>query len=146
LAGGVGGTGEPLREPFIDGHNAEDGISSVRDRFRLPVEVTEFRVIGVIKLDGRVSGEKHESLISVSLSSILSSSEASYMSSYPLKSSIWDCHSVSEHDEVVPAERGDIRRARRACVGIDKPLVCNFNCGLIAAGVSLEGAEPFGLV
>lgn len=90
LDGGVGGTGDPLRDPLIDGHNVEAGISSVRElrgRFRLLVEVTEFRVIGVIKLDGRVSGEKHESLISVPLSS-LSSSVASYMSSYPRKSCI----------------------------------------------------------
>jgi hypothetical protein len=81
LAGGVGGTGEPLRDPLIDGHIVDEGILSVRGSFWLPVEVTEFRVIGVTKLDGRVSGEKHESLNSVP-SSILSQSDASYASSY----------------------------------------------------------------
>jgi hypothetical protein len=53
---------------------------------------------------------------------------------------------VSEHDEQVPAERGDIMRANRGCVGIENPLVCSFNLGLIAAGVSLAGTELFGLV
>jgi hypothetical protein len=131
---------------FIDGHIVGEGISRVNERFRLlPVEVTEFLVMGVIKLDGRVSGEKQESLISVSLSSILSSSVASYKSPYPWNPCICDCHSVSEHDEVVPAESGDIRRASLACVGTDSPLVCNLNFGLVTAGVGLEKSEHFGL-
>lgn len=127
LGGGVGGTGELLWAPVIEGHVVGDGISRVRYCFRLPVDVTEFLVIGVTRLDGRVSGEKHESLISVSLSSMLSSSVASYKSSYPWYPCICDCHSVSEHDEVVPADNGDIRRARRACVGTDRPLVFSFS-------------------
>jgi hypothetical protein len=30
LGGGVGGTGEPLRDPVMDGHTVGDGISNVR--------------------------------------------------------------------------------------------------------------------
>jgi hypothetical protein len=72
------------------------------------VEVTEFLVIGVTKLERWVPGaEKHESLISVELSS----SEASYKSSNPC---ICCCHSWSEQEDVVPAESGDINRANRA--------------------------------
>ena len=83
----------------------DEGISRVRPRLRLPFEVSEFLVIGVTKLEGLVlDGEKHESLISVSSSSMSSSSVASYRSSNP---SICCCHSVSEHDEMVPAEQGD---------------------------------------
>lgn len=75
--GGVGGTGELLCAPLMDGHVVGEGMSRVSMRLRLPVEVTEFLVIGVTKLDGLVTGvEKHVSLKSVS-SPALSPSVAS---------------------------------------------------------------------
>ncbi len=103
---------------------------------RLPVEVTEFLVIGVTKLERWVPGaEKQESLISVELpSSVASSSVASYISSNPCICCICCiccCHSVSEQEEVVPAESGDISRASRPCVGTESPLVLSVNLGLV---------------
>lgn len=124
-----------LHVAFTECHaDGDDGISRVSARLRLlPVEVTEFRVIGVTKLEGLVPGaEKQLSLTLMSVewsSSISSSSVASYRSSKPC---ICSCHSVSEHEEVVSAERGDIKRASRACVGTESPLVFSVNLGLIA--------------
>ena len=142
--------GEFLQVPPRDVQTLADDVSRVSPLplrlTRLPVEVTEFLVIGVTKLERWVPGaEKQESLISVELSSsVASSSVASYMSSNPCICCICCCHSVSEQDEVVPAESGDINRASRACVGTESPLVLSVNLGLVWAGLNGGGLPaPF---
>lgn len=77
FGGGVGGTGELLCGPWIDGHIEVEGIVKLGYRFR-GVEPVEFLVVGVVILVGRVlEGDMQLSLISVS------SSVASYNSSKP---------------------------------------------------------------
>lgn len=108
FGGGVGGTGELLgAPPWSDGHVVDDGMLRDGYRLRLAEELIESRVIGVIKLLGRVLAKDVQSSLA---------SESSSVASYKSRSSsdfIWCCHSVSEHEEADPADRGENSRFDR---------------------------------
>lgn len=121
FGGGVGGTGELFGTLCSEGHAVDDGIVRLGYRFRFRGEVIEFLVVGDVRLVGReLENEVHSSLKSES------TSVTSYRSS---KLCICRCHSVSEQDDVVPADNGERRRFSFESERLERPAVMSFSCG-----------------
>jgi hypothetical protein len=121
FGGGVGGTGELFGALCNEGHVVDEGIVRLGYRFRFSGEVIEFLVVGVVRLVGReLENEVHSSLNSES------SSVTSYRSS---KLCICRCHSVSEQDDIVPADNGERRRFSLERERLVRPVVMSFSCG-----------------